>query len=252
MKRFLISALLILAVFSFVYSETGEDILKKIRSEYCGAEKQIKTTEMEQTITVYSGKDKIVTTSKMQRKGEKFRMEITLPSQEGGQPMVTTVLFDGKDTWSLLPFVGKQKLSDKDSKQYEDEKDGNWWESLEDLEYAGDEKVNGEDCYVLVKKEEGVETTRMWLNKAGLYPMKSETALDKDKFTTLYSDVKTIEGYKMPFKYSIYEKEKLMSEVEIKSMKINTELKDELFDPEKLKSEGGDMQDMLKGLMPKF
>ena len=250
MKK-LLMALAVLTVFMFTYSDTTEEILNKIKAQYKGADKQIKTMEMDQVITVINDKDKIVTNSKMQRKNDKFRMEMSIPLEEGQPPLVTVVLYDGEDIWTLLPMVGKQKMSGKDAEKYESEKDGQWWDEVEDMEYVGDEKIDGEDCYILVEKEEGVEVNRMWINKAGLYPMKSVTSVDKDKLTTLYTDVKTIEGYKMPCKYSIYDKEKLMSEVEIKSMKINIELSDDLFDSEKLKSDVN-VQDMFKGLMPKF
>ncbi|MGE3063531.1 MAG: outer membrane lipoprotein carrier protein LolA [bacterium] len=251
MKKIVLILIALTGLFVLSFSETTADILNKIKAEYNGAEKQIKTMEMDQTITVINEKDKIVTNSKMHRKNDKFRIEMSIPLEEGQPPMVTTVLYDGKDIWTLLPMVGKQKMSGKDAEKYESEKDGQWWEEVEDMEYVGDEKIDGQNCYILVEKEEGVETNRMWINKAGLYPMKSVTSIDEEKLTTIYTDVKTIEGYKMPCKYSIYEKEKLMSEVEIKTMKINIELSDDLFDPEKLKSDVN-VQDMFKGLMPKF
>ena len=251
MKKITVGILLAALVFSFAHAETTEDIIKKINAQYKGADKNIKTMEMEQTITVVQEKENFVTTSKMQRKNDKFRMEMTIPLEEGQEGMTTTILFDGKDMWTLLPMVGKQKLSGKDAEKYENEKEGHWWEDADKMEYVGDEKVNGEDCYILVKKEDKSEVTRMWLSKTGLYPVKSETNVDKDKLITIYSDVKTVDGYKMPYKYSIYEKEKLISEVQIKSMKINIDLSDDLFDAEKLKSDVN-VQDMFKGLMPKF
>ena len=235
----------------FSYSETTEDILNKIKTQYKDSENGIKTTEIEQTITVINKKEKIITNSKMQRKDDKFRMEMLIPLEEGQPPMVTVVLYDGEDIWTLLPMIGKQKISGKAVKKYENEKSGLWWDKIEDMEYVGDEKIDGQDCYILVEKEEVVEVNRMWINKEGLYPMKSEASMGKDKITTLYTDIKTIEGYKMPCKYSIYEKEKLISELEIKSMKINIELSDDLFDPEKLKSDV-EFPNLLKGLIPKL
>lgn len=239
-------------IFSIMaYGETTADILNKIKAEYKSADKKITTMEMEQTITIMNDKDKIVTTSKMQKKNAKFRMEISIPMEEGNEPMKTVVLFDGTDVWSLLPVIGKQKLTGKDAEKYENQKDGQWWDDLEGMEYIGDEKVDGADCYVLSKKEKEVEIEKYWLNKSGLYPMKSENKIDDNVMTTIYSDIKTIEGYKMPCKYSTYEKENLVSEVQIKSISINKELSDDLFDPEKLKSDVN-VQDMFKGMMPKF
>jgi len=199
---------------------------------------------------------KITLEAKLFRKGKKFRMETKtqmpgMPKESGG--METTVIYDGKDTWMISPFMGKQKLPKE--KQEEHQAERSWWGlASENAKIVGTEKVGNRECYVVeIQEQKESHFNRVWLDKKNLVLAKAESKGAKEKaMFWVYSDFRKIKGdWEMPYKTEIYEGTKLMSTTLVKSLKVNKGLSDDLFNPDKVKVEGSGMQEMMKRMMMK-
>ena len=74
------------------------------------------------------------------------------------EEMVLTqiIICDGKDTWMISPFMGKQKLSYEEGREYQMGTD--WWKFIsEKTKVVGVERVGERECYVLDVEEEEKE-----------------------------------------------------------------------------------------------
>ncbi len=241
-------------------SADWSSVLKEAKAKYAKFEKEVKDmTIVQEMKMVMSEKDKKEMTSemKMLRKGEKYRMEskMQMPQSpdmpKGMGEMETIIIYDGKDTWMISSFLGKKKLSDKEEKHYQTEK--NWWDLIsEKAKIVGAEKVGKRECYVVETKEEKeFPFTRVWLDKKSLNLIRGERKEPKEEtMVWVHSDFKKIKGdWEMPYKTEIYTGEKLVSTFLVKSLEINKGLSDELFDPNKVKVKKFDMQEMMKKMM---
>ena len=232
-------------------------ILKQGKAKYAKFEKEVKDmTIMQETKMVISEKDKKEMTSEMKilRKGEKFRMEtkMQMPDMpEAMGEMETVIIYDGEDLWMISSFLGKKKLSDEEAHEYQTER--NWWDLIsEKAKIVGTEKVDKRECYVVETKEEKeFPFTRIWLDKKSLDLIKGERKQPKEEtMLWVHSDFKKVKGdWEMPYKTEIYTGEKLVSTSLVKSLEINKGLSDDLFDPDKVKVKGFDIQEMMKKMM---
>lgn len=238
-------------------SADWSSILKEAKAKYAKFEKEVKDmTIMQETKMVISEKDKKEMTSEMKilRKGEKFRVEtkMQMPDMpEAMGEMETVIIYDGEDLWMISSFLGKKKLSDEEAHEYQTER--NWWDLIsEKAKIVGTEKVDKRECYVVETKEEKeFPFTRIWLDKKSLDLIKGERKQPKEEtMLWVHSDFKKVKGdWEMPYKTEIYTGEKLVSTSLVKSLEINKGLSDDLFDPDKVKVKGFDMQEMMKKMM---
>jgi len=255
-----IKVVLVVALLSLVlgvsdaFCADWSDILKEVKAKYAKFEKEIKDMTIVQEMKITTEKAEITPQMKMMRKGEKFRMDtkmqmLDMPKEMGA--METVVIYDGKDMWMISSFLGKKKLSDKEQKHYQTER--NWWELIsEKAKVVGTEKVGKRECYVVETKEEKeFPFTKIWLDKKSLNLIKGEHKEPKEKtMLWVHSDFKKIKGdWEMPYKTEIYTGDKLMTTSIVKSLEVNKGLSDDLFDPEKVKVKGFDMQEMMKKRM---
>lgn len=100
------------------------------------------------------------------------------------------------------------------------------------MDLKGTEKVNGEDCYaVSVKDAKGEAVTEYYGMTSGL-KLKSVSTIDaqngKITQTTNYSDYKTVDGMKFPFKMSQSGGQSM--EMTVKSIDINKGIEDSVFE----------------------
>ncbi len=232
-------------------------LLKELEAKYGKFEEEIKdmTTVLEMKMATPEGE----MTSEMQmlRKGEKFRMDATMQTSqapdipEGMGQMKTIVIYDGKDTWMISSFTGKKKLSSEEEKQYQKEK--NWWELIsEKAKIVGTEKVDKRECYVVeIAEDEEYPFTKLWLDKRNLVLIKGEGGgMEGEIILLINSDFKKIKGdWEMPYKTEMYADGKLMSTSLVKSLEINQGLSEDLFDPDKVKIKGVNMQEMMRKMM---
>ena len=234
-------------------------ILKEAEVKYAKFEEEIKDMTIVQDMKMVTSEGEMTSEMKMLKKGNKFRMETTMempetsdmPEEMGG--IETIIIYDGKDTWMISPFMGKKKLSGEDEKQYQRER--NWWELIsEKAEIVGTEKVGKRECYVVeIEEEEEFPFTKLWLDKKNLVLIKGESKGTKEETILLiHSDFKKIKGdWEMPYKSEIYVDGELTTTFLVKSLEINTGLSDDLFDPDKVKVKikGFNIQEMMRKMM---
>lgn len=255
--RVIMLGLLIMAFgFGEAFASDWSDLIKKAEVKYKNFYEEVKDITMIQELKVVSPEGEVTPETKMMKKGEKFRIETKMPvpnMPKGMEGMETVVIFDGKDTWVISPFTGKQKLPEEQRMKYQGNLD--WWHSIsEEAEIVGSEKISGRDCYLVkFKEKEESPITRLWIDKNKLFVVKGEGSGEKGETMTMaFSDFRTIKGdWEIPYKTEIFSDGKVVTTVIMKSLEINKGLSDDLFDPDKVEVKGMDMQDMMKKMMQK-
>ena len=258
-KVLLVALVILVLGLGQALTQDWSSILEQAEAKYAKFEKEIKDMTIVQEMKVITPEGEMVSEIKMLKKGEKFRVETrmqvpeTPDMPEGMGGMETIIIYDGKDTWMISSFQGKKKLSGEEKKQYERER--NWWELVsEKAKIVGTEKVDKRECYV-VEMEGGKESpfTRLWLDKKNLDLTKAESKWPKgETMVLIHSDFRKIKGdWEMPYKREIYMDGELMSTFLVKSIEINKGLSDDLFDPDKVKVKGFDVEEMMRKMMPK-
>ncbi len=241
------------------FTKDLSSILKKLEAKYAKFEEEIKDMTTVQEIKVVTSEGEMVSEMQMLRKGEKFRMDTTIQMSqapdmpEGMGEMKTIIIYDGKDTWMISSFTGKKKkLSGKDEKQYQRER--NWWKLIsEKAKLLGTEKVGKRECYVVEIEEEEYPFTKLWLDKRNLVLIKNESkGTEGEIILLIHSDFRKIKGdWEMPYKTEMYTDGELMATSLVKSIKINKGLSDDLFDPDKvkIKRKGFGMHEMMREMI---
>jgi outer membrane lipoprotein-sorting protein len=227
------------------------DILKGAKAKYAAFEVEVKDMTIAQQMQMFTPKGEMVAEGKLLKQGTKFRAETrqTLADMpEGMQGMETVVIYDGKDSWLVSSFLGKQKLSANEGRQYQTET--NFWDSLPETgELMGDERVGNHECYVVhFKDAEDLLFRKIWLDKEKLFLVKGESQGAPDEaMKWIYSDFKPIrDDWELPYRTETYVNGQLMSVSTVKSIEVNTGLSEKLFNPDEVKLDGLNMQEMLK------
>jgi len=258
-KVLLVALVILVLGLGQAFTQDWSSILEQTEAKYAKFENEVKDMTIVQEMKMVTPEEEMVSEIKMLKKGEKFRVETrmqaaeTTEMPEGMKGMETVIIYDGKDTWMISPFMGKKKLSGEEENQYQREKD--WWKLVsEKAKIVGTEKVDKRECYV-VEMEEGKESpfTRLWLDKKNLNLTKGESKGPKEEtIVWIHSDFRKIKGdWEMPYKREIYMDGELMSTFLVKSIEINKGLSDDLFDPNKVKVKGFDVEEMMRKMMPK-
>ncbi len=236
-------------------------ILKGAEAKYAKFEEEIKDMTILEEMTVVTSEGELTLEMKKLKKGKKFREETkfevpqSLETPEGTGGVETITIYDGKDTWMISPFMGKEKLSGDGEKQYQFLRERNWWELIsEKAKIVGTEKVGKRVCYVVeIEEEEESTFTKVWLDKANLILVKGESKKPEEKTVLLVqSDFRKIKGdWEIPYKTEMYVDGEITYTFVIKSIKINKGLSDDLFDPDKVKvkMKGLDIQEMMRKMM---
>ncbi len=240
------------------FTKDLSSILKELEAKYAKFEEEIKDMTTVQEMNVVTPEGEMVSEMEMLKKGEKFRMDTTIEMSqapdmpEGMGEMKTIIIYDGKDTWMISSFTGKKKLSGKDEKQYQRER--NWWKSIsEKAKLLGTEKVGKRECYVVEIEDKEYPFTKLWLDKKNLVLIKNESkGTEGEIILLIHSDFRKIKGdWEMPYKTEMYTDGELMATSLVKSIKINKGLSDDLFDPDKvkIKRKGFGMREMMREMM---
>lgn len=227
------------------------NLIKKAEAKYANFYKEVKDITMVQEMKIVMPEGEMTSEMKMMRKGEKYRVvtKMSMPNMPKGMgEMETIIISDGKETWTISSFAGKQKLPEGDEVKHQ----GNlgWWDSFsKEAKITGSETIKGRDCYVVKFKEEAESyTTRVWIDKNELFLVKSESKGDKGgTMTIVYSDFRKIKGnWEIPYETEIFSDDKLVTTIKVRSLEMNKGLGDDLFDPDKVEVKKMDMQEMMK------
>jgi len=235
-----------------VLSADWPNVLKEAMVKCEKFKKEIKDMTIIREMKMVSTEEDMSFSHKVKQffKGEKFRAEITMqmpdmPKEMGG--MTTIIIYDGKDTW-MISLMGKKKLPDEESKQYQKEGICCWTRMFEKAKIVGTEKIGKRECYV-IKPEEGEKSSfsKIWLDKKDLVIVKIESKETEGEIILMTSsDFRKVKGdWEMPYKTEMYWDNKLMSTTLVKSVEINKGLSNDLFDPDKVKIKGFNMQEMM-------
>lgn len=190
---------------------------------------------------------------KMLMKGEKYRMEtkMDMPGEasmpSGMTEMKNTIIFDGKDLWSINPFTGKQKLPAEANVSNKNQM--NWWKNMpENGKILGSEKVGDRDCYIVEIETEDNSKMKVWIDKKASLLVKMEYEGEEGKsFKVINSNFKKVKNWEMPYTTEVFIDGEMMSKSTIKSFEVNKGLSDELFDADKISEKGNiNIQDMMK------
>lgn len=187
------------------------------------------------------------------RKGKKFRIETktNLPGRGQMPQMSVIVVYDGKNVWSVTPFLGKKLLSPEQAKDYK--RNQHWTDWIgPGASLVGKEKVAGRQAYVIDvgSKSPDVPFTRIWVDTKWLEVVQGRFT-SKSAKTMLFrsTDFRNLCGeFRIPYKTEILEDGKPLVTIMTKSVKTNANLSDDLFDPDKIKPAGPSFQDLMRGI----
>ncbi|RLE07204.1 hypothetical protein DRZ78_03360 [Candidatus Aerophobetes bacterium] len=230
-------------------------VLEQAKAKYAKFEEEVKDMTIVQEMKTFTEEGEITEEMKMLKKGKKFRIETTMqmpevPDMPEEMALTNVIIYDGKNSWMISPFMGKQKLPYEEGKEYQ--AGMSWWELIsEKTKIVGTEQVGGRECYVVEIKEEESPFTRMWLDKENLVLIKGEYKEAEGEITLwVYSDFKKIkDNWEIPYKIQMYVDGNLAGSLLVKSLEINKGLSDDLFDPDKVKIKGFNIEEMMKKMM---
>jgi len=262
MRKIFIKTLTLLAITFAIFNRSdclGEDlknIEEAIKSQYQEFTESIQDMHMTQDILAYTPQGEMKTESDIFIKGKKMRMdsEMSMPDNAklppGMENITTTIIFNDNKMWMIMPFAGKIEVPLKD--QLKQQMHMNWWESIStNMEITGTESVDGIDCYLLESKAKDQVTgfDKIWLERKGFVIVKSEAkGPNGQEYIMKATDIRLIDNkWKFPYRMSMYMDGKLISDVRTKSIQINQNISDTLFDPNSI--EAPDMNDMMQNIM---
>ena len=233
-----------------------ETLAKSAEAKRLEFQDNVKDLTILQEAVSNMGQGEAISHVTLMTKGEKYRMEnktelpkgTDMPQGMGGT-MTTLAIFDGKEAWVISPFTGKQKLPQEEASRMK--VGGYWWEPfIQDGKVTGNETVDGRECYVVeMDNQEKSPFTKLWLATDTLVQVRAELKLGEDQVNTLYfSDFREVApGFEIPYKTVSKVGDKVQSTVDVKDVKINQGLEDDLFDASKVEApEGPNLQELMK------
>ena len=235
-------------------SARGADIssiLKAAQEKSSQFDREIKNMVMVQEIRTQAGPNPMLSENKVIKMGDKFRVETNMEAPGMGK-MKTIIIHDGKDTWMISPFTGKQKLPDSEAGTHQSQK--HWWDFISDKStLVGNQKVGGRNCHVIeITGDSQLPFSKIWLDRNSLVMVQAESQSPDGSTTRLvYSNFKKIQGgLEIPYKTEVYTGQNLMSTTLIKTLEVNQAVSPSLFDPTQVKAPQMNMQDMMKMMPP--
>jgi outer membrane lipoprotein-sorting protein len=233
------------------HADDWSDIYKKTKAKYAKYQNDIKDITIHQEITIVTPQREIKSESKMMKKGNMYRMETTVNLPEMPKemaPMKMLVIHEGEDAWMISSMMGKHKIIGAEKKQYE--MAGDWWVFLPEKALSvGSESIGNYDCHMVeFEGDQAGPYSKIWIDKKDLVLIKAESAMPDGKTVVLTcSDFRKYEKeWKLPYKTEITMDGALISTVFVKSIEINKNLSDDLFDHDKAEVTGPSMEQMMK------
>ncbi|MCK5534562.1 outer membrane lipoprotein-sorting protein [bacterium] len=234
------------------FTAEWSSIHKKLKEKDASFKKEVKDITIVQEMQIQQGKNQVISKNKVYRKGKKYRIETSIPTPSDAETtgkmkqMKTIFIFDGRNEWVISPFMGKKKIPPKEQKNYQI--GTNWYDQLPTkAKITGSEKIGKHNCYVIeFKPNDSFSFTKIWIEKKNLLLIKAQGQEKKERVLSIInSDFKKIKGiWEMPYKTNVYYDKQLMSTLVVQSLKLNQELSNDLFDPDKVTTKGSSMPNM--------
>ena len=262
MRKIFVSLLVLLIMAFNVFNASDcigdelKDIEEAIRLQYEEFTKSMQDMHMIQDISAYMPQGEMKTESDIFIKGNKMRMDskMSMPDNvkmpPGMEDITTTIIFNGNKMWMIMPFAGKVEVPIKD--QLKQQMHMNWWESIStNMEIIGTDSIDGIDCYVLESKVKDSVTgfDKIWLEEQDFVIVKSEAkGPNGQEYVMKATDIRLIDNkWKFPYRMRMYIDGNLISDVRTKSIQINQNISETLFDPNSI--EAPSMNDMMQNIM---
>lgn len=233
---------------SEAYTDDWPELFEKIQSKYAAFEQEITDITMEQE-TVQASNMGMSSRVKIFKKGNKFRMQMAakMPGMPTGMgQLVSTIIYNGKETWMIAPFIGKQKLPAKEALKHQF--NSNWWELVSsDSRIMGTEVVVERRCYVIeIRGEEASLYDKVWIDAESLDLVQAESST----MAWVNSDFRKIDDrWEMPYKTEVYMGGALTATVQTKSIEINKGVPDDFFNPHIIKAKGPGLDSLMGGML---
>ena len=217
--------IVILGMSSTVWALTGMDVFNQYQKQEKHLENMSKTMILQQTMTGQGMQASIT----MYKKGQKSRVETII--QKSSNPMLgktgmkNIIIDDGVSTWLFNPMTGKIKEPndpDEDKEQVPQK-----------VDYLTKETISGIKCHKIKVFYQSASEI-LWINISNHVLVQQVSIDGGSKETTTNSNFKTVKGVVFPWKITI-KSDGSTQQMDVKSLKINTKIADDLFDPHQVK-----------------
>ncbi len=223
-------------VSSCVWGATLDEVLSKINSVAQKSKDQVKSLKILAETQIKNGNDLIETNVVVYQKGDKIRSEVKAKDKNSpyADALNAVVIMNGKDVWFISPVMGTQKLPpgqlSPGASSMQGINDTKWINNLKkNMEFVGEEPVNGVDCYVLSVSEP--TPMKIYIAKDGGYWVKIEQAGPTgEKIEVMRSGFKEIApGVKLGYRTEMKTNGEVFSTTIIKDVNVNIDVPDSLF-----------------------
>jgi outer membrane lipoprotein-sorting protein len=241
--KYLLSLLSVCFIVNNTFAYDVATLIADMKARYGQAYAEITDMTLKEESTVKDDATDMTMTMTMYHKGDKWRNETQLG--QGEESMTTTTIFDGTDVWSeMMGMKTKLPKDQTDEKKLADEF---WLNIPEDAKIAGEESVNGRDCWIVEWNEQS-EPRRTWIAKDDLMHVQTVMKSENKTLKIINSDFRKVhKDFMIPYVTEVYSGDKLIMTSLIKEFVYNTGLADDLFDPAKLSgSDNMDLQKLMK------
>lgn len=229
--------------------------VEQLRADY---RREVRDLEVRQTAMHGSTNGEI----QVFKKGDKFHTRLAGPvfntkSKPGEEVLNETdrlvihVIYDGRAYWRLMPGDGLSQINAQDAAAFTFRLF--WWEGdLQGMRLAGQETVEGRECYVLEFRNSRSSFERLWADRRSLALVKANIKGPGGKALELWgSSYRTIAGrFEMPWRVELLDNGKLVGYIRTTEVLVNQGVDDAEFDPRQTPVPRPTKEEILNGLFP--
>jgi hypothetical protein len=202
----------------------------EIYNKYMENEKQVEKKINKAVFEHESRSEGMLISGKIYIKGDKSRMESVVVESPDSMMIKkghkTVMIDDGKNI-STFSSEGEFHSFPKDSEEDEEEP------KPVSVTYIGKETVSGLECYRIEAEFDFGEKSEMWISVKDFLLVKE--SMDNGNVIELSSDFRKVSGIMMPFKSQTIEEGEVTETSVLKSVKLDQDTDDSLYDPTKMK-----------------
>ncbi len=170
---------------------------------------------------------------------------MSLPQGAGMDSLRTVVIDDGHQTWMINPFTGKQKLDEAEAARQELPHDC-WGFTPANSRITGEAMAQGRPCY-LVELDRDSVTHTLWLDKESLLVREGNSRDGASEVRWVLSDFRPVTpDYQHPYKVEMFDGDQLLSTMTVRSVTVDSQLADGLFNADSVQTPALDMQELMR------